>query len=180
MERLTKLESSWATPPYRRPTGTSRQDSGKQNGKSDLTLPKKAVVCFKCGNEGHFAKGCATPQPKNSGNWWPSAPRAGRVRGTLLRRPLNLLLMHIQLLVLSLLTAFVERYRTYLSRFCWTLALQLQCWTILSGKRSSKQMMHFNHGLVMYQLELVASTLRYKAPLRQKYKLMITFFLLWY
>ena len=68
MERLTKLESSRATPPYRRPTGTSRQDSGIQNTKSDLTLPKRAVVCFKCGNEQHFAEGCATPQPKHLGN----------------------------------------------------------------------------------------------------------------
>ena len=62
MDRLDKLEAAQATPPHRHPT-TPCQDTRQRSTKTE----KKTVVCLKCGNEGHYAKGCATPRSK-SGN----------------------------------------------------------------------------------------------------------------
>ena len=58
MDRLDKLEAAQSTPPHRRPT-TPCQDTRQRSTKTG----KKTVVCLKCGNEGHYAKGCATPNP---------------------------------------------------------------------------------------------------------------------
>ena len=66
MDRLDKLDAAQATPPHRRPT-TPYQNTRQRSTKTE----KKTVVCLKCGNEGHYAKGCTTPDP----SWKTDGPR---------------------------------------------------------------------------------------------------------
>ena len=58
MDCLDKLDVAQATPPHRRPT-TPYQNTRQCSTKTE----KKTVICLKCGNEGHYSKGCTTPGP---------------------------------------------------------------------------------------------------------------------
>ena len=66
MERLDKLESSRATPPTRRSYQPHQGNAPQQ--RRDSTGTKAPVICLKCGKEGHYARGCAAPRPRQQGN----------------------------------------------------------------------------------------------------------------
>ena len=62
MSRMDKLEEKSAQqPPVRRDVGR-RPDQG-------ITQEQREVVCYRCGQEKHFARGCVCPRKSaNQGN----------------------------------------------------------------------------------------------------------------
>ena len=72
MGRLEKLEKKYSTPSYgdRKPTegvsGGRKKDSSTT--RDWQTSPSNKVICRRCKQEGHYARGCANPTAKQQGN----------------------------------------------------------------------------------------------------------------
>ena len=59
MDRMDKLETQ-----MHRRNDTQRRRNTSDSGEADATKPP--VVCRRCGIEGHYARGCAAPRPRQS------------------------------------------------------------------------------------------------------------------
>ena len=69
MERLDRLELERATPPQRRYTyQRPRRQQAEATQQRANPISRKPVVCHKCKQEGHFAKGCAVRRFQPPGN----------------------------------------------------------------------------------------------------------------
>jgi len=70
--RMSQLEESMARGKFNRPKATSRPTYHQQGEERESN---NAVICFRCGKEGHYARGCALRHPsKPQGNERPPLP----------------------------------------------------------------------------------------------------------
>ena len=82
MDRLGKLEAGGS-----KNVAPSGANSGRQSWKprdpptSQETEVRAPITCYRCGKEGHYARGCAVRRGSRQGNYQPSAPRGGRAYG---------------------------------------------------------------------------------------------------
>ena len=78
MERLDKLETTKPTPPQEpmppknggnpRSSQRAKGEASAEKTNTGARKPPQPFVCFKCGKEGHIARGCRAQRPQQQGN----------------------------------------------------------------------------------------------------------------